>query len=407
LIFLAALALAFVAAPTLRAQFQMPDPKQMAGIPRPVDDLPSGSVSVRLIKGDLSNNIVNHPVELHVGDKVQVVNTDDGGRAQFDKLPAGTTLKAVAVVDGERLESQEFPVPAQGGIRLMLVATDKEKEARAAAEASAPAISGQVVIGNESYIIVEPGDEVVSLYYLLHIQNTARTPVNPPSPFMFDLPSGARAGAVLEGSSPRASVVGNTVRVQGPFPPGDTFVQIGCELPAASGSVDIAQRFPAQFQQLAVMVKKEGNARLASPQIERQQEMPANGQAVIVGAGGAVAAGQPVTLNITGLPHHSSMGESTALSIAGLIVLGGVWLSGRRPSDEAARVSERKRLVARREKLFQELVRLETDHRQHRVDQAAYAARREQLLQTLERVYGALDTDEPSPEPADRAGLAA
>ena len=33
------------------AQFQMPDPRQMAGIPRPVDDLPAGSVSVRLIRG--------------------------------------------------------------------------------------------------------------------------------------------------------------------------------------------------------------------------------------------------------------------------------------------------------------------------------------------------------------------
>ena len=39
------------------AQFQMPDPKQMAGIPRPVTDLPNGTVSVRLIRGQLSNNI--------------------------------------------------------------------------------------------------------------------------------------------------------------------------------------------------------------------------------------------------------------------------------------------------------------------------------------------------------------
>src|SRR5262245_32654309 len=107
----------------------MPDPKMMSGIPRPVDDLPAGSISVRLIRGDLSNNIAGHPVELHIGGKVQTVKTDDAGRAQFDKLPAGAKVQAVAVVDGERLESQEFAAPAQGGIRLMLVATDKEKEA--------------------------------------------------------------------------------------------------------------------------------------------------------------------------------------------------------------------------------------------------------------------------------------
>src|SRR5262245_50368899 len=63
---LCALTCLFAAAPVL-AQFQMPDPKQMSGIPRPVDDLPSGSVSVRLIRGELSNNIANHPVELHIG----------------------------------------------------------------------------------------------------------------------------------------------------------------------------------------------------------------------------------------------------------------------------------------------------------------------------------------------------
>src|SRR4029077_15993072 len=110
----------------LCAEIAMPDPKEMSGIPRPVTDLPDGSLSVRLIKGDLSNNIANHPVELHIGDKVQTVNTDDAGRAQVDRLPPGATIKAVATVDGERLESQEFPAPAQGGIRLMLVATDAE-----------------------------------------------------------------------------------------------------------------------------------------------------------------------------------------------------------------------------------------------------------------------------------------
>src|SRR5262249_10259527 len=153
------------------------------------------------------------------GDKVQVVNTDEGGRAQFDKLPAGATLKAVAEVDGEHLESQEFPAPAQGGIRVMLVATDKEKEAKAAAASKAPAISGQVVSGGGSSITVEPGDEPGPLYSLPPIKNSAQAPVHPPSLFMFAMPRGSPGTAVLEGSSPSAGVVGNTVRVQGPFPP--------------------------------------------------------------------------------------------------------------------------------------------------------------------------------------------
>src|SRR4029077_9865887 len=142
------------------AQFQMPDPKQMAGIPRPVTDLPNGTVSVRLIRGQLSNNIKDFPVELHVGSEVRTTKTDDAGRAEFGNLPGGATIKAVAVVDGERLESEEFPAPAQGGIRLMLVATDTSKGA--AAEADAAAVAGQVVIGGQTRIIIEPNDETVS-----------------------------------------------------------------------------------------------------------------------------------------------------------------------------------------------------------------------------------------------------
>ena len=69
----------------------MPDPKQMSGIPRPVDDLPNGAISVRLIRGELSNNIADHPVELHVGSEVRTVKTDEAGRAQFNDVPAGAT----------------------------------------------------------------------------------------------------------------------------------------------------------------------------------------------------------------------------------------------------------------------------------------------------------------------------
>ena len=60
-------ATAFAAA-DVAAQFAMPDPKEMSGIPRPVPvgDLPNRTVSVRLIRGALSNNIANQPVELPI-----------------------------------------------------------------------------------------------------------------------------------------------------------------------------------------------------------------------------------------------------------------------------------------------------------------------------------------------------
>src|SRR5438445_8242601 len=135
----------------VRAQFQMPDAKEMSGIPRPVDDLPNGAISVRLIRGQLSNNIVNHPVELHAGDKVLTVKTDDAGRAQFNDVPPGSTVRASADVDGEHLVSREFPAPTRGGIRLMLVATDTSKPA--APSNAVPAPTGVLTLGSQPRIV--------------------------------------------------------------------------------------------------------------------------------------------------------------------------------------------------------------------------------------------------------------
>src|SRR3954462_14634564 len=137
------------------ASAQMPDPRQMSGIPRPVDDLPNGSVSVRVIRGDMSHNLQNQPVEMRAGNTTRTVNTDAEGRAQFDNIDAGTPVKFSTVVDGERLESQEFAIQPRGGVRMLLVATDPNAAKDQAAQASAPAVSGTVIIGGESRIIVE------------------------------------------------------------------------------------------------------------------------------------------------------------------------------------------------------------------------------------------------------------
>ncbi len=389
----------------VRAQMQMPDPKQMSGIPRPVTDLPNGSLSVRLIKGDLANNVVGHPVELHIGDKVQTVKTDDGGRAQFDKLPAGETLKAVAIVDGERLESQEFPAPSQGGIRLLLVATDAEKERQKAADASAAPISGQVTIGGQSRIVIEPAEETVAVYYILEIMNTARAPVNPSTPFEFDMPAGMLGTAVLQGSSPLASSSGGHVKVQGPFPSGMTTVEVGGSMPVASGTLQLTQVFPATFEQPVLIVKKDGQLKVSSPQFDRQQEtVVEGGTTLIIGAGNAIAAGQPLSMTVSGLAYRSSAPRMVALALAAGIAIVGV-LFGIRPSDPAFAVNERRRLIARREKLLQELVRLERDKRRGRGAGLRYGDRREELMSALEQVYGALDSDGAAADPMGHASL--
>jgi hypothetical protein len=261
--------------------FAQPDPRQMSGIPRPDPQQAARSVSVRVIRGAMTNNIASQPVELFVNGKPQTVDTGQDGRAQFENLPPGSRLKAVTVVDGESLESQEFTAPGAGepGIRLLLVATGG-----GAAASNVPAVQGELVIGGRSRIVIEPDDESVRVYYLLERLNKQSSPVNPPSTFMFNAPKEAQGTAIMEGSPKEATASDNIIRVQGPFPPGETFIQVGYALPATSGSAEITQAFPATLDHLPVMVKKlSSTTTLSSPQIDRQQEMPLEGESYIVG----------------------------------------------------------------------------------------------------------------------------
>jgi hypothetical protein len=383
----------------------MPDPKVMSGIPRPVDDLPKGAISVRLIRGQLSNNITGHPVELHVGSKVLTVKTDENGRAQFNDVTPGATLKAAADVDGEHLESQEFPAPSSGGIRLMLVATDTSKGAAPAP--SAPAVAGSVVIGDQSRIVMQPADESVEVFYLFDVSNNAAAPVNPSVPFVIDLPKNAGGAAIMDGSSPQASVTGTRVAVEGPFAPGHTFVQVAFAMRADNGSLEIAQTLPANLEQLAVVVKKVGTTTLSSRQIKEQRDLPANGEVFIAATGGAVAAGQPLTLSLSDIPHHSSVPRRIAITLALGIALLGAWAATRPTGVASAQSADRKRLVARRDKLFNDLVRLENDRRTGRTDDRRYAARREDLIAALEQVYNGLENHDLDLNPAGSAGFTA
>ena len=119
------------------AQPAMIDPAQMSGIPRPDPSVPSATVTVRLIRGELTNRLVGvdaQLVDLQNKDAApRSVKTDAEGRATFAALPPGN-YEARAVIDSETLSSQPIavqpaPVP---GVRVMLVfsksVADQQKE---------------------------------------------------------------------------------------------------------------------------------------------------------------------------------------------------------------------------------------------------------------------------------------
>jgi hypothetical protein len=105
----------------------MPDLRVMNGKPLPSADLPAGTVSVRVARKMPVNAVVGVEVTAIVknagGDmKKRTAKTDDRGRAMFDAVGAGNRFQAQVVVDGETIKSNEFEVPAQSGVRTMLIA---------------------------------------------------------------------------------------------------------------------------------------------------------------------------------------------------------------------------------------------------------------------------------------------
>jgi hypothetical protein len=182
-----------------------------------------------------------------------------------------------------------------------------------------------VVLGPESRLIAEMNDDRLSIFYILHIQNSARVPVDPGGPLIFDLPRQAQSPTLLEGSSTQATVNGPRLVVATPFAPGTTLVQVAFRLPYSGPVVRLEQRWPANLQELNILVVQIGGLDVQSPQIKQKQEISDRGQRVIVANGSTIPAGQSLTLDITGLPHHPRWPRYVALSLAGLISLVGLW----------------------------------------------------------------------------------
>jgi hypothetical protein len=232
------------------------------------------------------------------------------------------------VVAGESLESQTFAMPSSGGIRLMLVATDPEAAQRAeesAKLAASPPQPGTVVIGSDSRFVIEQAEDALTVYYLLTLRNSARTPVMPPAPLVFDLPTGAAGATILEGSTPNARVAGARVTVTGPFPPGPTTVQVAFNLPHDGGSITFAQSLPATLEQVLVIAEKSGGLRLTSAQTPEQRETVADGRTYVVASGPTIGTGGALQLTIDGLPGHAKWPRYIALALAGLVLFAGAW----------------------------------------------------------------------------------
>lgn len=376
------------------AAAQMPDPRQMSGVPLPVGDLAPGTVTARVIRGQLSNPIEGQTVEL-TGGAAKTAQTDGSGRATFTGLAPGTRVKARTTVGAEVIESQEFEVPTAGGVRVMLVATDSNASPapgnQPAPQAQGPPAAGTVAFGPETRFVIEIGEDALNVFNMVQIANASTRAVQTPGPIVFELPKGAVGVGLMEGSTPNAVAAGTKVSVNGPFPPGNTVVQFGYSIPLGSDTITIAQKLPIQLPQLSLIVQKTNGMQLDSPQVGARREMPAEGHTYIVAQGGALAAGDTLSLTLSGLPARPTWPRNIAVGLAVLIVCAGIYGAYRKPT--VAEPASRRVLQQRREKLFVDLAALESQRRKGTIEPDAYATRRESLVTALEDLYRGLDRE--------------
>ena len=384
------LLLTLLAAPAF-AQMATPDASAMAGLPLPAADVPDASVTVRVLRERMGNNLSGQAVSLRVGTESRTATTDAQGRAQFTGLTAGALVQATTTVDGEVLTSQEFPVPAKGGIRVALISGIQKaaaaEKAAAAAAAKEPARPGVVEFGSESRIIFEFQNDTLTVFYLLEVVNNARTPIEIGGPILLVLPTGASGVSMMAGSSPSASVRGDLLTITGPFAPGKTSAQVGFSLPQAGAASAVQQKWPIALAQLLVAAEKIGPMQMSSAQIPEVREMASDGKVFLMGTGGRLNAGDTLVVNLSGMPAHSEWPRTVALTMAALVFGAGLWLS---LSPAAARASEDAKLETRRERLLGDMVAIERKRRQKPLS-AADEARWQRLTSDLEKVMAALD----------------
>ncbi len=369
----------------------MPDPSEIHGKAIPAPELANGTVTVRVVRESIGNNIAGQDVRVVIGGTTRTAATDELGRAEFKDLPRDQA-HAEATVDGERLVSDPFTAPASGGLRVILVAgmaRAAERKAQEDRQALAePAVKGIVVFGAGTRMVLEFQDDALQAFYILEILNNARTRVDIGGPLLIDLPRGAARAATLEGSAP-ATVSGDRVTVLGPFAPGRTLVQVGFTLDyGSSKDYTFSQQWPVALEQVTMAIEKVGATSMTSPQFATTGEVRAEeGTTYVMGNGPALAAGSTVTVSLTGLPAHSPVPRFIALTLAGGLLAWGGWMA---VSGRGRRQGARVRLMSKRDALLGELARLE-ERRRAGQESPKQAARRLTLVAELEQIYGELD----------------
>jgi hypothetical protein len=140
----------------------MPNLRAISGKPLPDRGMPAGTVTVRVGRKSPANAVADLEITAIIknsgGDlRKRTAKTDTSGRAIFEGIAADQEFQAEAVVDGERLKTDSFPMPAEGGVRMMLISglgpAGADEAAGAGAGAGAPMGAGPAGGGEGNFTL--------------------------------------------------------------------------------------------------------------------------------------------------------------------------------------------------------------------------------------------------------------
>ena len=114
-----------------------------AGMPLNDGSLPPGMLTVRVVRGAFTEDLAGRAVTVDVGGgKQETARTGPDGRAQFAHLPVGAQVRVSTIVADRQIVSDTFALPAESGVRVLLVADDGMDGAATAQIATPPQGTG-------------------------------------------------------------------------------------------------------------------------------------------------------------------------------------------------------------------------------------------------------------------------
>ncbi len=434
----------------------MMDPSKMSGIPRPDGAVPKGTLTVRLVRNQLANKIVDHPVELVDGEGklVATQKTDAEGRATFAGLGPGPYNARAKDASGQELVSQPVQMPPEVGVRMMLVFRAEElgvPDGTARLDKSLPAGTVRVEVQDDkgapvdgvevqlvratantgdveqsdkktdkgvalftaqktgatygyllqvlgpsgskqqsppfrlpdnlgmravfqrrlvaqdtstlklergSHLLMEVGDQVLQVIWLLQIDNSGGTAVDPgPSGLRIPLPAKAASISLGEDAPPGRSVDGKSVVLKGPIAPGRTEVRIFFALPYDTDSVEVALPLPLPLAERAAIVEQIDGMTVSSQGLTSERR-ELGGKPLLLMRGPGAPAGDTFVLKLSGLPMPDRRARNGAMLLALVMLIVGLGVAFSGPEADQRRETLMA-LEAERDRLFDEAAALD------------------------------------------------